>query len=1036
MADQFFDPNFGNTANASSSRDQFQMDQMAFGHLDNTNGTTVSADQQMSILDPNMDSMPTFQSIDSATLFANMDSTSIDLTSSFDNMDSTGFGSNTSFPNMDSITEYANTDSIPSFSNMDTSSAYANIDSTTAFSGMDSNMTLQTPPSAGQTHSTDNLTGISPTANPQAIANYNANTQFPTPEADSRNLQGLQDFDLQDMNETSLSQQVQMLNQNLGDQMGYQSMGTHNMGYQSMGTHNMGFQSLNNQMGFRNMRNPQMGYQIPNMNLQSMDLQGTGFQKLGNQSLSNADMGSANMGNANMDNSNSVNSTMTTPSNVLKQLADPNMDSTIHYPTPKSSLLAQNMSGAASNANPRMPMANMGPSSVHETPTPAGRTIASQETAATPAKVTHKKVTPTKSMPRKAIPMQRGLNKAKAQSPKERNFTQVAFDAARQNIGQSATPAAATPTRIRMPQYITPAPRFTSSTWLAAAADMPRTEVPETMKFVCENNDPTKLKSDPTKDDPASLNAALEHFGRNVLPKVMNTQKTASENANGHQNMNGQDATDQSMSDQNVMDQNMTGQDLNGQNGNVQQNFNSQAMNDQRTEEGSTGVISSACGVPTSSTAYEPAQTAQVTAQPPDSPVVNPSGSTSESPHGDQSHVWRDYNKLMAAQNKHSQAVFPKDRVSPATSDSQVFSNQQSAANSSASASGQASIDLTTGTYKPAQVVTSAKINAQAVHHNQQQPSGFSPTGATGPASHIDLTSPSPRKLVIPQPQVQAALDKAKALENGTYRPPVNGRAVARPQTTRKSPALKANPLAVQNPPKVTKTKARKATKVSNAPKSPKAPKVTKAAKAKAARLAEALPTHVPDLLNDNESQSVPADTNAQDLQQDAYLSQPVEPANFVQSLHPPKPPSAKDMLEGEKVVGWEIQQARHLAAIGIKGPYVIGSFLCEVQQQTGQVVKLAKRCFNTAKHEWAWLSLFSGGVVQTNSDNISGQPLSLSDGSFQGLTNDQGLIQPPVQFVGPDREANISPEAEEQPVWNDYPNWEFQELLALQDAV
>ena len=471
-----------------------------------------------------------------------------------------------------------------------------------------------------------------------------------------------------------------------------------------------------------------------------------------------------------------------------------------------------------------------------------------------------------------------------------------------------------------------------------------------------------------------------------------------------------------------------------------------------------------------SSTTCQPAQTAQVTATTPDAQAaVDPNQESADfsffdpGPFGDQSHIFKAHAELMA-QYRPAQVVSSQQSASQEASDSQVvYPNQQGSGLSSTTAHGQPCIDLTTGSYKPAQVVSPAKANAQAVYYNQQH-SGFSPSNATGPAAPVDLTGPSPRQLKIPQPNVQAALSKAKALENGTYRAPVNGRAVPRPETSRKSPALKAsNPLAAQKSTKVTKAKA------------PRAPKVSKATQAKAAKLAEALPgqpgqaafpaeaalpaqaafpplpdlnsfpTH-PDLsfppvlypthLNDLAVGHTPSNINTEGGSCDPYLAQPISPPNLVEALKTPAPPSAKDLLDRNKVIGYQVRMARHLSAIGLQGPYEIGDFLCDVQRETGQIIKLAQRCVCPIEKAFIWRSIITGESLRTNQEVLYGRPISLSDGSFQSLNNGNGAMSPQFQLVSPDREAILSPPEEPVYPWKDYPDFETQLAIALKQAI
>ncbi|KAM5342820.1 hypothetical protein ACJ41O_013786 [Fusarium nematophilum] len=128
-----------------------------------------------------------------------------------------------------------------------------------------------------------------------------------------------------------------------------------------------------------------------------------------------------------------------------------------------------------------------------------------------------------------------------------------------------------------------------------------------------------------------------------------------------------------------------------------------------------------------------------------------------------------------------------------------------------------------------------------------------------------------------------------------------------------------------------------------------------------------------------------------------------IPPPNPAVDARPPLPPSAAELLRPHGALRFQICTARHLAHIGVDGPYEIGDFLCDIHRGSGKIIKFAESEVGPDGKVF-WRHIMTGQRVEPeDKSGLCGKPVALSNGTFFGLNDEKGqTIRPEWQFRPP----------------------------------
>lgn len=133
-------------------------------------------------------------------------------------------------------------------------------------------------------------------------------------------------------------------------------------------------------------------------------------------------------------------------------------------------------------------------------------------------------------------------------------------------------------------------------------------------------------------------------------------------------------------------------------------------------------------------------------------------------------------------------------------------------------------------------------------------------------------------------------------------------------------------------------------------------------------------------------------------------LRQTVSSTNWAEASKPPSPPSCEELLRPNGCIGWQIQMARHLACRGVEGPYEIGDYLCNIQMNNGEIIKLAARTW-TPDSGYIWESMLNAQPIEPTGElPLKGKPLGGPNGSYLGFEDCAGIMNPPLRVTSPTR--------------------------------
>lgn len=88
------------------------------------------------------------------------------------------------------------------------------------------------------------------------------------------------------------------------------------------------------------------------------------------------------------------------------------------------------------------------------------------------------------------------------------------------------------------------------------------------------------------------------------------------------------------------------------------------------------------------------------------------------------------------------------------------------------------------------------------------------------------------------------------------------------------------------------------------------------------------------------------AEYSSRKKKQEEQLKIPIGPVDWDKAFITPGPPPASAIIAGNNMesIRWQVENARHLFINGIVGPFEIGGFLCNVEDGTGNLGKVAQR--------------------------------------------------------------------------------------------